>query len=209
MRHLNWGQVGDFNDIQKFDWPSIQPGLTNALYGENDPLPVAVKDLSDLAHTQPAGPVTTKLHWDRLSEEDFERLVYNLISESKGYENPQWLTRTNAPDRGRDLSVTRVSHDPLSGTQQRRVIIQCKHWLTKSIGGGEVTESRDKMELWQPPKVDVLIIATSGRFTTDAIALIERHNQSDRALQIEMWPESHLERLLAARPALIAGFNLR
>jgi hypothetical protein len=65
------------------------------------------------------------------------------------------------------------------------------------------------MELWQPPRVDGLYIATSGRFTADAISLIERHNQEDRALHISMWPDSHLEMLLAARPHLIAQFRLR
>ena len=65
------------------------------------------------------------------------------------------------------------------------------------------------MELWQPPRVDRLIFATSGRFTADAISLIEKHNQSDRALAIYMWPESHIERLLAARPHLIGQFMLK
>ena len=65
------------------------------------------------------------------------------------------------------------------------------------------------MTLWEPPRVDVLVIATSGRFTTDAVAGIERHRQSDHALRIEMWAESPLEMLLAARPALIAEFGLR
>jgi hypothetical protein len=65
------------------------------------------------------------------------------------------------------------------------------------------------MELWQPPRVDGLIIATTGRFTADAIALIEQHNQADRALHIDMWADSHLEMLLAVRPHLIAEFRLR
>ena len=58
------------------------------------------------------------------------------------------------------------------------------------------------MALWQNPPVDVLVIATSGRFTSDAVTWIERHNET--GVQPQMWPESHLERVLAARPALIA-----
>ncbi len=65
------------------------------------------------------------------------------------------------------------------------------------------------MKLWEPPRVDVHVIATSGRFTSDAVAMIEKHNHSDTALRIEMWTDSHLERLLAARPAIIAEFALR
>jgi hypothetical protein len=72
-----------------------------------------------------------------------------------------------------------------------------------------VTTLIGQMNLWEPPRVDVHIIATSGRFTSDAVTYIEKHNQSDTALHIEMWPESHLELLLAARPSLIAEFGLR
>ena len=46
-----------------------------------------------------------------------------------------------------------------------------------------------------------VLFATSGRFTSDTVAIVEKQNQSDSALRIEMWPESHLERLLAGRPA--------
>jgi hypothetical protein len=65
------------------------------------------------------------------------------------------------------------------------------------------------MTLWPAPRVDVLLFATSGRFTSDAVATIEAHNAAGSLPRIEMWPESHLERLLAARPAVIAEFGLR
>lgn len=154
-------------------------------------------------------PIPTKLNWEKLKDEEFERLIFSLISDEPGYENPQWLTQTHAPDRGRDLSVTRVTRDRLSGQFSYRVIIQCRHYLKRSVSPADVALLKDQMTLWEPPRVDVLIIATSGRFTTDAVAAIEKQRQSDRALAIEMWPETHLERLLAARPSLIATFGLR
>ena len=119
------------------------------------------------------------------------------------------MQHTHASDRGRDLSVTIVENDALAGVRRYRVIIQCKHWLSKSVGPTDANTVRGQMELWQPPRVDRLIIATSGRFTADAIALIEQHNQADRALHISMWPDSHLELLLAARPHLIGQFGLK
>ena len=73
----------------------------------------------------------------------------------------------------------------------------------------EMTKLREQMRLWEPPRGDALIVATSGRFPTDAITWAERHNQSDQAIRIELWPESHLEHLLAQRPDLIAEFGLR
>ena len=208
-RHAHFGQFGDLRDILLNDWPSARTGLRESMYGDSEPVPVSVSDLSALVSAKPRGPITTKLLWGKLDEEDFERLVFTLISSEPGYENPEWLTNTNAPDRGRDMSVTRVHVDPLSGTTRRRVIIQCKHWLTKSVSPADIALLKEQMKLWEPPRVDACVIATTGRFTTDAVDLIETHNQSDTSLAIEMWPESHLELLLASRPAVIAEFGLR
>jgi hypothetical protein len=187
----------------------MRAGLHGSLYGQDEPLPVNVADLDDLLDQRPSGPVATRLNWDAISEENFERLVFALISSEPGYENAEWLTRTNAPDRGRDMSVYRVHADGLAGTIRDRVIVQCKHWTSRSVSPADVTTLRDQMSLWEPPRIDVCVIATSGRFTTDAVDLIETHNRTDRALTIEMWPESKLEALLASRPVFIAEFGLR
>lgn len=209
QRHLHFGMAQDLLDIHSLDWPAVRTQVTQSLYGEHDPLPVGVADLADVVAKHPAGAVPTKLQWSVLTDEDFERLIFVLIAGTPGYENPRWLQATHAPDRGRDLSVDRVEDDLLLGVRRERTIVQCKHWLNRSVNVEDVTTLRSQMELWQPPRVDGLIIATSGRFTADAIDLIERHNQTDRALRIAMWPESHLELLLASRPNLIAEFGLR
>jgi hypothetical protein len=144
--------------------------------------------------------------WSKLSDEEFERLIFNLVSTAKGYENPEWLTQTRAPDRGRDVSVFRVHTDSLIGTQRIRTILQCRH--KKNVGVAEVSQLKEQMSLCEPPRVDELIIATSGRFSSDAVSWVEKHNQSNLALRISMWPSSHLERLLAERPHLISDFHL-
>lgn len=208
-RHMHFGMLGDLHDIIEHDWPSVKSGLRKSMYGEKEPVPVEIEDLGTLVSTKPRGPVATKLKWEILSDEEFERLIFVLISSESGYENPEWLMKTNAPDRGRDLSVYRVHTDPLGGTLRQRVIIQCKHWQSKSVGPADISVLKEQMRLWEPPRVDIHVIATSGRFTSDAVAIVEKHNQSDSALRIEMWPESHLERLLASRPAIIAEFGLR
>jgi restriction endonuclease len=208
-RHLHFGMVGDLNDIEKWDWPSVKKGLRQGLYGAHDPIPVGVADLSELVAAKPSGPVSTKLKWSNIDDEDFERLMFSLIGSVASYENPEWLTKTNAPDRGRDLSVTRVSVDPLSGTTRSRVIIQCRHRQNSSVSVSDVATLKLQMSSWGDPRVDVLTIATTGRFSADAVAAIEKQNLSDTSLKIEMWPDSHLERLLASRPAIIAEFGLR
>lgn len=208
-RHLHFGAMQDLMDIIRHDWPEVKTGLSKGLYDRDEPLPVDVADLGTLADAQPKGQVVTKLKWESLSDEDFERLVFSLISGTPGYENPEWLMHTHAPDRGRDLSVTRIVNDLLSGAIRTRVLIQCRNWTTKSVSPSDVATLKEQIRIWEPPKVNVLIIATTGRFTSDAVAAIEKHNDDDRALKIEMWPESHLERLLVQRPALIAEFRLR
>lgn len=209
MRHISFGYVGDLDDIEQMDWPTVKAALQKGLYGTNEPVPVDVDDLSEIVSAKPKGKVVTKLQWDKLDDEGFERLIFSIISDEKGYENPEWMTQTRAPDRGRDLSVTRILVDPLSGTFRFRVVIQCKHWLSRSVNLTELSIVKDQMLEWNDPRVDVLIIATSGRFTTDAISWAEKHNSIREAPRIELWPDSHLEMLLTTRPALIAEFNLR
>jgi hypothetical protein len=208
-RHLRFSQVDDMRDVITRDWPKVRAGLSASMYAENEPVPVSVADLGDIVASRPRGPVVTKLRWDQLSAEDFERLMFSLISGEAGYENPEWLMKTNAPDRGRDLSVNRVTVDPLSGSHRSRVIIQCKHWLERSVSVADFATIKEQVVLWEPPRVNVLVIATSGRFTSDAVQAIEKHNEAGNSLRVEMWAESHLERLLAARPGLIAEFGLR
>lgn len=76
FRHLHFGLISDFHDIEKMDWPSIKMELRESLFGVDDPIHVHVKDLSDLVSSHPQGPVAIGLHWDRLSPDEFERLVF-------------------------------------------------------------------------------------------------------------------------------------
>src|SRR5207247_2256606 len=106
-----------------------------------------VDDIGALAKSEPTGPVTTTLAWELLSDEDFERLVFNLIGDAPGYENARWLTKTRAPDRGRDLSIDRLVEDSLSGVKRLRVIIQCRHQLSKSVTPSDVGNGLTAMKL--------------------------------------------------------------
>jgi len=208
-RHLGFWKECDMNDIVEHDWPSVFPVLNQQLYTDDEPLPVETSDLGAIAVNEVTAPVTTQLGWESLDSDSFERLIYNLITHTKGYSNPKWLMRTNAPDRGRDISAEHTYEDPLSGLIHSRIIIQCKHWRAKSISVEDIAALKEQIKLWEPPTVNVVIVATSGRFTADAVTSIERHNQTGSPPRIDMWPESHLEMLLAQRPALVASFHLR
>lgn len=209
QRHLASGTGQDAHDIRRLDWPAVRAKLESGLYSDLDPLPVEDDDLGTLAAARPSGPVTVGLRWEVLDAEDFERLLFNLVAGAADYANPQWLMRTNAPDRGRDISAELVVRNSLSLTQNKRVIVQAKHWQRRSVGLDELPVLLAQMKLWEPPVVHVLVIATSGRFTTDAVDWIEKHNHAGERPEIHMWPDSQLERLLAERPHLIAEFGLR
>lgn len=208
-RHIAFAQGCDLHDIAESDWPAVRPDIETSLYGQEEPLPVGVDDLASLVHSEPSGPVTTELAWDVLDDDQFERLIFNLLLNANGYENPQWLMKTRAADKGRDLSVDRVISDSLGDIRRERVIVQCRHWRTKSLSVESCATVVAQMSLWEPPLVSTLVIATSGRFSSDAVAWIEKHNNVGTAPRIEMWPDSRLEALLAARPSLVREFGLR
>ena len=162
-------QKDSFDSIEKTYWQNIKKSLMKNVYDKNDPIQIDVKDLNEIINLKPSGPIVTKLKWEVLDDDTFERLIFTIISGTNGYENPEWLMKTNATDRGRDLSVIHVVNDPLLGIVRKKMIIQCKHWQRKSISIDEISKLKEQMRLWEPPKVDTLVIATSGRFTVDAV----------------------------------------
>ena len=77
-------------------------------------------------------------------------------------------------------SVHRLQIDSFGGTMRQRVIVRCKHWLSKSVSIAKVATPREQMKTWKPPRVDIHVIATSGRVTSDAILAAEKHKHSDQ-----------------------------
>jgi Restriction endonuclease len=208
-RHLYFGQGHDWHDIREFDWPSVRSDVEAGALSDTDPLPVPDIDLGHAATGHLTGVATLALPWDRLNDDGFERLLYDLLRGFPEHENVQWLMQTRAPDRGRDLSLDRSLRDGTGGVRTERVIVQAKHWLKRSVGPAEVAATLAAIKLWEPPVVRGLVIATSGRFSADAVDWAERHNSSGAAPLIELWPESKLETLLAQKPYLAAAHGLR
>lgn len=208
-RHLYFGQGHDWHDIIEIDWPSVREDIESAGLSSDDPIPVADVDLGVAAAAHPSGPASTALAWGALSDDDFERLLFDVLRGIDGYQNVQWLMKTRAPDRGRDLSLERVIRDGSGTVRTERVIVQAKHWTSKSVGPADIAATLATMNLWEPPTVQWLLMATSGRFTSDAVATVERRNTSGGPPHVELWPDSRLETLLAQRPDLVAAYGLR
>jgi hypothetical protein len=208
-RHLYFGQGHDWHDIQEFDWPTVRADIEAASLADSDPLPMPDIDLGQASAGQLTGAATLALPWDRLDDDGFERLLYDLLRDVPEHRNVQWLMHTRAPDRGRDLSLDRELRDSTGTVRSERVIVQAKHWRTRSVRPNDIAETATAVKLWQPPLVRGLIVATSGRFTADAVAWAEQHNNEGHNPLIELWPESRLETLLAQKPHLAAAHGLR
>ena len=208
-RHLRFSQGHDWHDILEFDWPTVKPDIEAASFADTEPLPVPDSDLGTAAAANPAGSVTTALHWENLDDTGFERLLYDLLRALPGHENVQWLMNTRAADRGRDLSLERLIQDGSGAVRVERVIVQAKHWLSRSVRATDISDTLTNIKLWQPPVVRGLVIATSGRFTSDAVSWAEQHNESGAAPFIDLWPDSKLESLLSQHPHLVVAHGLR
>lgn len=208
-RHLSFSQTHDWRDIAALDWPDIRERLDVVGSAEFDPIAVGDIDLGQAAASQPSGGVSSGIGWDRLDAEGFERMLFDLLRGLAGYENVQWLMKTNAPDRGRDLSVDRHIFDSAGPVKVDRTIVQAKRWLSTSVRPSDVQDALATLSLWEPPVIRSLVIATSGRFTADAIGVIEKHNSDGKVPLIEMWANSQLETLLAKRPDIVEAHGLR
>lgn len=208
-RHLRFSEGHDWHDIAEMDWPSVRADVEAASLSESDPLSVPTVDLGVAASAKPAGGASIGLHWTVLNDDGFERLLFDLLRGFPSYQNVEWLMKTRAPDRGRDLSAERVIRDDGGTTRTDRVIVQAKHWTSKSVAPSDITNTLAALPLWEPPVVRTLVIATSGRFTTDAVGIVEKHNADGKLPFIELWADSRLETQLSQRPDLIASYGLR
>ncbi|MCP5034991.1 MAG: restriction endonuclease [Actinomycetia bacterium] len=206
-RHLHFAEPHDLRDIVVFDWPSVRQSILDHVF-RDDPLPVEAADLAELSATEPTGPVTTELNWSVLDPDGFERVVLEIVVSSDGYENAKRLMSVNAPDKGRDLSADRIVSEALGGTQRLPVMIQCKHHQSRSVDLDDCVKSLEQAKLWPDAGFRVIVMATSGNFTQQAVEWVEKRAADGEFPAVELLGQSDLERLLAAKPAIRTAFGL-
>lgn len=209
-RHLHFSQPHDWREIRDSDWPSVKSDIEAAVFDDSDPLPVPDGiDLGSVVAKDPTAAVSTPLVWENLHAEQFERLIFELLEQLPEFTNVTLLTNPNAPDRGRDLAADRQLTAGHNTVRIERVIVQAKHWRSRAVGVPELSETLEVAKLWQNPPADWIIVATSGRFTTNAVEWQEHHNARGQRPFIELWPDSRLERLLSRYPGLPVSYDLR
>lgn len=208
-RHLHFGKPGDARDIAVSDWPALRPHIEHVLYGDEDPVPVEVEDLAALVTETSPSRVSSRIHWDRLDADGFERLLARLLEQDGSYTDINRPMHVNAPDGGRDIEAFHVVANELLGDRRERVIVQAKHWPKKGISNDEIADLVNaKLPLWEGEPIKGLIIATTGTFTQDAVKWVERHNGKAERPWIKLWAGPDLEAILRKRPAVLAEFGL-
>lgn len=206
-RHLGFGQVVDLNDIILNDWPSIKPALKSAFRG-NEPFKINTEDIGNLVESaDKSGEIGTGLNWEAITYEQFERLCANLLESLPEWENVDWITPTNASDRGKDISAFWVVNDVSRGTIRERAIIQCKHRPGTSVSPGDI-KTIQNLTLTHG-KVDLYIIITSGKFTDQVTQIVDSWNERNLKPKVELWGDWRLEQLLAKHPNIIKTYELR
>lgn len=207
-RHLHFGEPHDLRDIATMDWPAFRPHLELALYADEDPVPVGVADLADLASAS-SSRVASTIHWDRLDADGFERLLARLLEQSGAYLRITRLMNVNAADAGRDIEAYRRVSDGLISERHERVLVQAKHWPTHGVSASDVSDLvHTKLPLWEGEPVRSLIFATTGSFTQEAVRWVDDHNRAAKRPEITLWSSNELEALLRKWPAVIAEFGL-
>ena len=112
------------------------------------------------------------------SHSDFELLVGAALRNS-GYRVVNQALP--GPDGGVDLIVEK---------DRKRVLVQCKHWQTKSVGVGVI---REIVGVVASRKADGAMVVTSGRFTDEAKAFAARTG-------VDLLDGERLQKLIKAAP---------
>lgn len=68
-----------------------------------------------------------------------------------------------------------------------------------------ISHNHRQLNLQQTP----VIVATSGRYTTDAVSFVEMRRAQQDVPTVELWAENDVEMMLARRPHIAAEFGLR
>lgn len=206
-RHLRFGQIQDLNDMILEDWPSIKPEIQSSFQGI-DPFQINTQDVGKLVDSaDKSGEVGTTLNWDAITYGEFERLCADLLKSSKDWENVEWLTPTNASDRGRDITAYWVSQDSTRGTIRERTLIQCKHRPNKSVSAKDIEAFQNLSLTHGNP--DLYLIMTSGKFTDQVTQIVDKQNETNSKPKVELWEHWKLENLLASHPSLIKLYRLK
>jgi hypothetical protein len=133
--------------------------------------------------------------WTKLTEAAFEELVFALISSDPAFGDTEWVYPYANTIR-RDISTVRAATNSEGRCACLRTLVQCRHPVSGQISFEELMLVKEQVALWNDPPFDVIVLATSGRFTDEAQRWAVVHNAASRKPRFELFSRDKLEQML-------------
>lgn len=148
---------------------------------------------------------TSDLNWDDLRPDDFEQLLYDLLSEL-GFINVDWRKGTPkkaaSPDSGRDLEADMQREDADGHNWIEHWFIQAKHHSSAV----SPADFRDALAWAEARRPEVLLLAVSA-LSNPSKQYIEDYERTNKpSFRIRVWERPRIERLLSRYPDLLRRY---
>lgn len=147
--------------------------------------------------------IPASVPWSELTGEALEELVYWLL-DSMGARDLEWRAGgrgTTAADGGRDLRAT--FYVPLPDGE-----IDSQVWWVQAKGTSTTVSKADVIEFLNlgkaSPGVDVLVMASNGRFTNPTRDIVREHNAAASPPRLNLWDRDTLIKHLKQHPSVVA-----
>ncbi len=154
-------------------------------------------------------PITSFVWSEKIGEDDFERLIQDLLEEEKGVEWVRQVGPSKERDRGKDLlcewETAPLPHEVITEEQspykKRLILVQCKA-RKKTVGKAEVKDIRDTIE---DHDAQGYFLAVSNRLTSGLTDHLLKMKQEGK-FYIDWWTRDQIEKRLKAFPNIAAKY---
>jgi tetratricopeptide (TPR) repeat protein len=130
------------------------------------------------------------LDWDRLTDQDFEELCFEFLSQS-GFENIEWYGR-GGNDRGRDIKCTKTEMILENITKVTHYLVQCKKWISRPPEPADLIDTIAWADVHKPNFLIIMVSNTLSGNTKDWLGAI----QTDKKYSIFYYEEINLKGFL-------------
>lgn len=137
--------------------------------------------------------ISTSFDWSLLSPDQFEELCYDVLKKDKslGFSTVEWFKGTTG-QRGRDIEAKKIISTISGKSREERWIIQCKHYLSRSIG---VRDFMDTIAWADSHNPEAILMIASSFLSSDAKDYIKGLYKQKR-YKIEYIEIDELERII-------------
>ena len=113
-----------------------------------------------------------KVDWDRLTDQDFEELCYDIL-DREGFVNIKWHGRGGG-DRGRDITCSRVEMILGNIARETRYLVQCKKYVARPPSPSDLKDTIAWADAHRPHVLLIMVSNTLSSDTHDWLSKIEK-----------------------------------